>query len=251
MKNMNQKDWKRSYAGEVMTVLGMLVLLALICRLWPLLLLFLLGIFAAALRLLFLGLNQKEPLEPLPFLPEPVKEPTERDVSEMAYAVILRQITELVLSRYPQARWVWEAPNARMLLEQGEEVCILLNRAGGYRRARVIMDHFQVAGLAYCPWELMESSPRQTGADICAEELEEENYELLAFEWVEAHILELNERCNEAIGRGVEEWILMADELPVCESWPDICRELTRSGLEDVSCIPEGLKIRLCPHGQK
>lgn len=89
-ENMNQKDWKRSYAGEVMTVLGMLVLLALICRLWPLLLLFLLGIFAVALRLLFLGLNQKEPLEPLPFLPEPVKEPTERDVSEMAYAVILR-----------------------------------------------------------------------------------------------------------------------------------------------------------------
>lgn len=246
---MNDKEGKRCYAGEGWTVLGMLLVLTFICRLWPVLLLFLIGIFAAALRLLFLGLKRKEAAESLSFLPEPakeaVKEPTEQDVRELAYAVILRQITELVLSRYPQARWVWEVPNARMLLEQGEEVFILLNRAGGYRRARVVMDGFRVADLAYGPLELMHASPRQAGEDTGTEGLEEEKYELLAFEWVEANILELNVRCNEAIGRGLAEYLLMADELPVRESWPDICRELVRSGLEEVSCISEGLKIRL------
>ena len=47
------------------------------------------------------------------------------------------------------------------------------------------------------------------------EEPEVQNYELLAFEWADAHIFELNARCNEAIGENLSELILLAEELPV------------------------------------
>lgn len=242
---MNNKDWKRHFTNEALVILGMLALLIFICRLWPILLLIILGIFVAAMRLLFLSSKQAEIMERLPMLPEPIRVPLERDVRDLAYAVILRRITELVLSEYPNARWVWEAPNARKLLEQNEEVFILLNRAGGYRRAKVLLNNLQVIGMDYCPLELEVIPNPEPGTDNGAEDLEVKNYELLAFEWVEAHIMKLNEQCNEAIGRGLNELILTTDELPVRESWPDICRELTSSGLEDVFCIQEGIKVNL------
>ena len=91
--------------------------------------------FAAVIRLLFLSSRKIEVIVPLPLLPEPVKEATEKDVQVLAYSVILRRVTELVLSEYPEARWIWEAPNAERLIRENQEVFILLNRAGGYRRA--------------------------------------------------------------------------------------------------------------------
>ena len=72
-----------------------------------------------------------------------------------------------------------------------------------------------------------------------------DNYELLAFEWADAHILELNERCNEAIGQGHTELLLTADELPLTASWPSICEELRRADLRDVECVSEGIIIKL------
>ena len=52
---MNKKDQKRHMAYEALVLLGMLALLTFICRLWPILLLIILGIFAAVIRLLFLS----------------------------------------------------------------------------------------------------------------------------------------------------------------------------------------------------
>lgn len=69
--------------------------------------------------------------------------------------------------------------------------------------------------------------------------------ELIAFEWAESHIFELNARCNDAIGQGLTEIILTADELPARESWENVCMELQRAELEDVECISEGIKINL------
>ena len=51
---MNKKEFKRHLAYEALVILGVLALLLFICRLWPILLLVILGIFIAALRLLFL-----------------------------------------------------------------------------------------------------------------------------------------------------------------------------------------------------
>lgn len=241
-----KKDWKRHIAYEVLVILGMLALLTFICRLWPILLLIILGIFIAAIRLLFLSSNRVEVIEPLPVpqMPEPVREPTEADVKSLAYSVILRRVTELVCMEYPEARWVWEASNAKRRIENGEEVFILLNRAGGYRRAKVVIQNLQVLTIDFAPSPEEEPVPENEDDPVDTEP-RKENYELVAFEWVEAHIFDLNTRCNEAIGEGMRDIILTADELPAKESWPDICKELSRAGLEDVQCIPEGIKINL------
>lgn len=52
-------------------------------------------------------------------------------------------------------------------------------------------------------------------------------------------------RCNDAIGQGLTEIILTADDLPTRESWENVCLELQRAGLEDAVCIAEGIKINL------
>lgn len=235
-KTMNIKDRKYHLAYEALVILGLLALLNFICRLWPILLLIILGIFVAALRLLFLSFRKEETIYPLLLLSEPVKP----DVQALAYAVILRQITELVQSEYPDARWVWEQPDSQKRIQEGLEVFILLNRAGGYRRAKVLVSNLNITGLEYLSIPQPENK-----TDSEPDEPETQNYELLAFEWVEARILELNSRCNEAIGEHLSELILLAEELPVRESWPDICRELMRSGLDEAKCLPEGIKINL------
>lgn len=258
--SMNQKEFKRRMAYEVLILLGMLALLTFICRLWPILLLIILGIFIAAIRLLFLSSKKVEVIEPMPQLPEPVKEPTERDVRELAYAVILKRITVLITDEYPEARWVWENPNAKKSIENGETVYILLNRAGGYRRAKVIITNLQVLGIKYCSAEEedtpeiqeLETEETEETENVLEgseeSELEDDrpvNYELLAYEWTEAHIVDLNARCNEAIAEKKQSLMLTAEELPVKESWPDICNELIRAGLEQVTCQDAGIQINL------
>ena len=163
---------------------------------------------------------------------------------KLAHSLITSRITTLVLNEYPNARWIWEAPNAFELIELGEEVYILLNRAGGYRKAKVIIQNLQVIGLQYqeIPKKPDESEER---TEAPATEQPKENYELIAFEWAESHIFELNARCNDAIGQGLTEIILTADDLPARESWENVCLELQRAGLEDVECIAEGIKINL------
>lgn len=134
--SMNNKDRKRQIAYEVLMILGSLALLTFICRLWPILLLIILGIFVAAIRLLFLSGNRVDPVEPQPLLPAPIPAPMESDLRKLAHSLITNRVTMLVLNEYPNARWIWEAPNAFELIELGEEVYILLNRAGGYRKAK-------------------------------------------------------------------------------------------------------------------
>lgn len=248
---MNKKDWKRQIAYEVLVILGLLALFTFVCRLWPILLLAILGIFAAAIRLLFLSSKRVEIIEPLPLLPAPVPEPTEQDVMALAYSLILKRVTAIVLAEYPEARWVWEAPNAPRLIELGEDVFILLNRAGGYRRAKVVIRSLKVIGIQYQEAPAQKDEPAElaegeTPADVAEPKSKpKDNYELIAFEWAESHIFDLNTRCNEAIGQGLTEIILTADELPDHESWSDICRELIRADLDDVECVPEGIKINL------
>lgn len=243
---MNNKEKQTRFVHEALVIMGVLALLCFISRLWPILLLLILGVFIAAIRMVFLSAKKVEMVEPLP-IPEskPTPIPTETDVKALAYSVTLRRITELIASEYPEARWVWEAPNAKELFDAGGALFILLNRAGGYRRAKVIIKDLQVLGIEYetAP-QLDNSQPGQENTEL-PEENESESFQLIAFEWTEAHIFELNARCNEAIGQNLPELLIYADELPVKESWEDICDELGRAGLEDVCCVPEGIKINL------
>lgn len=239
-----KKDWKRHIAYEVLVILGMLTLLMFLCRLWPIIFLLILGIFITALRLLFLSPNRVEIIEPLPLpaLPEP-QEPMEQDVETIAYSVILRRITEFVTASYPEARWIWEAPNAKELIEKGEDVFILLNRAGGFRRARVVIRNLQVVNIEYNCCTVKQIVPEQDDTDT--DDSKEENFDLVAFEWTDAHIMELNKCCNEAIGEGMTEIILTSEELPVKDSWSAVCKELEKNGIDDVKCISQGIKINL------
>ena len=248
---MNAKDKKRHYAYEGLILLLCLAALLFICRLWPILLLVILGIFIAMLRLVFLSAKKVE--EPKLIEPAARREPviTERDERARAYAEILRRITELVTRDYPEARWIWESPRAKNHIEAGEDVYILLNRAGGYRRARVSIRSGQVTGLAYEtvqprvePTYTARKQP-EPKTETPPPEPVKEDYGLLAFEWVESHIMELNNRCNEAIGRGKTELLLPVSELPVRESWAALCEELEREGLDNLSIAPEGINIKL------
>ena len=63
---MTKKDWQRHLAYEALVILGVLALLLFVCRLWPILLLAMLGIIIATLRLLSLSSTQVRPLEPMP-----------------------------------------------------------------------------------------------------------------------------------------------------------------------------------------
>ena len=218
---MNNKEQQRRVVHEVLVILGILALLTFICRLWPILLLIFLAIIIAALRLVFLSSRKVEVIPPLPLLEAPSKEPTEKDVRDLAYSVIQKKITELVSVDYPDARWVWEQPNSKEKIEKNEPVYILLNRAGGYRRAQVHILNLQVTAIKYDAVE--DKKADQEEFDITENENDDTskpkepikvNYELLAFEWVEAHIFEINDRCNDAIGEGRSELLAKL----VCDS---------------------------------
>ena len=77
---MNQKDFKTRMAHEALIILGVLALLSEICRLWHILLLILLGIFIAALRLLFLSAKKEPDVPPAVPVQETPAEPTKYGV---------------------------------------------------------------------------------------------------------------------------------------------------------------------------
>lgn len=247
---MNKNDRKHTIAYDILMLMLSLVLLLFICRLWPLILVAILAIIVVLIRMVFLSAKKDAVIEPKPAAPIKVNVPTEKDVKNLAYSVILRRITELVIKDYPEARWVFEASNARQLIERGDEVYILLNRAGGYRRAKVIISNLQVLSIDYVKIDEIVVTPTESEEEH-SEEPVGENYELLAFEWVEAHIMNLNERSNDAIGDGITEIVIQSDELPVAESWPDICKELMRAGIRQAKTVPEGIKINLMFENRK
>ena len=256
---MKDKEFKRHIAYEALVLLGLLALLLYITRLWPILLLVILGIFIATLRLLFLSCKTVEPTEPLLALPEatdlPV--PKEHDVQMMGYWVIQNRITQILYRQFPNARWVWENPRAREDILQGERVFILLNQAGGYRRGEVVIRNLQVMDIVFDeiaepsqsvgtqPKENKKAQPEHKKEPDPPDEEEEipEDFGLMAFEWVNAHVMDLNEQVNEAIASLKSSILISSQELPVEESWPDICRELERNDLFGASCQDDGILI--------
>lgn len=124
---------KKQLSHDLMATILMLALLVVITRLWPILLLMILGLFGYALRMLFRIGKQPVVVTPpqLQALPAPV---TEQEVITVAFGLLQRRITQQVTAIYPQARWVWSEPGARERFAAGGPLLILLNSAGGYRR---------------------------------------------------------------------------------------------------------------------
>lgn len=247
------KSKKRHIAYEALTLLGVVILLCFITRLWPILLLALAGAVIAAVVLLFASLRKPEAVI-LPPPAAPSVPDNERDLIRMAFTILERRITEAVLCDYPGARWVWETPHPEKTLHAGGELCIILNHAGGFRRAQVTVADLQFVNLSYTAAPSKEAkddaneSPeaKSQGETDTQEDMESPmpvNYELVAFEWVEDHISYLSDQCNEAIARGDDRFVIPASVLPVKESWPAVCAELEKHDFTDTEPMDDGVAI--------
>lgn len=251
---MNNKERNCRIAYEALMILAAIALLSFICRLWPIIILALVGTIIAALRLLFLK-SKTEIVVEQEKMEEATKVPEIQDVYDLAFALTQGQITKEVLSRYTGAKWVWETQKPKQKIENGEEVYVLLNGSGGYRRAKVCITALRVTGLEFqtSPKDETPKEDEQSEGteDAETEEMPQVNYELIAYEWVDAHIMELNARCNEAIGKNQEALHLMPEELPVKESWANVCAELVRAELSDVELQDDGIRIYFKRETQK
>ena len=239
---MSEKEMKKRFAGGALTLFAYLALLLFITRLWPLLLVAILGIFIALIRLMFLSSGRAEPVTPVPAWEPKEKEPTASGLQSMAFALAEKRVTELLLADYPDIRWVWENAEPKKDIMDGQPVYVLANRAGGYHRMLVVIRNLQVCGVVPVSGPSGEVPAQDDGGYADDAPV---NYGLLAFEWVEAHVRELNERCNEALGQGQQMFDISKDELPEKESWQDICQELGRNGLDDTVCREFGIRIIL------
>ena len=249
---MNNKNNKRHIAYDALVLLGLLALLTYMTRLWPILLLIILGIFIAALWLLFLVSREVEQTKTPLALPPAAKPATEQDMQSMAYSIIQHRITQILQGRFPEVRWIWESPRAKEDIMAGRTVYVLLNRAGGYRRGRVVILNLQVLDVVFeeqqehaeSPVTPPPPQPAPPAPDSGTEEDDPpENFGLIAFQWVDTHVMELNDRCNEAAAEGLSEYLIPAEELPVSESWDEICKELIRNELRGAQCCDEGILI--------
>jgi len=244
------KERKQAIAYEALMILIVMGLLSLITRLWPILLFIILAIVIAAVRLLFLGAKQPDAAEQqvpdIPALPPPPQMHNEQDLYRVAYGLLQRRITEELLSQYPDVRWIWEASDAMEQMKAGGELTVLLNRAGGYRKAYVTVRNLQFTGLSFkkaeAPCGPAPSSPTEANSDDDGEE--PKNYELVAYAWVDQNILRLNNLCQDAIADRQETFYVSDADLPEDpESWPVICEELVRRGFSGAEPEEDGILI--------
>lgn len=266
---MTKKEWQRRMAYEALVILGMLALLLFVCRLWPILLLVILGIFAAALRLVFLSSPKVRPIHPgqqTGAFPATQCAAESQPVAQNAddaqsFGELQTQITRWVRQEYPEARWVWKYPDAKARFQQGEELAILLNRAGGYREAVIHLQGKRLFEIQYLcapaekpqleePASPQEDQPTLEEAASQPETSQPEDYSLTAFEWVESHLEELNTLCNECIAQKQDFLLLTGGDLPEPAAWPALCQELLRNGL---SCHmeEEGVRIQIARENRR
>ena len=237
------QETKRSPLLDSLKVIGLAIMACFVCRFWPMVIFLVIYGVAVTVRTLVKSRTTK-PVQLAPFIPAepiPAPTPTQRDLENMAFSMICRKITELVVRDYPNARWVWEFPTAQKLVMESHEVYILLNRAGGYRRAQVLYQNLQVTSLKY---EGITVPPTEPPTAPSPEEHEPDNYSLLAFQWVDAHTADLSARCNEARKNDLDHLLVPETELPIAQSWQDICTELARAGYR-TQVLAEGIKIML------
>ena len=254
------RERKRKIVYEVLILLGMLALLTLVTRIWPMLLLVILGILIAALRLLFLNSTKVEIIEPAVPPVMNVRLETEKDLIRRAYSLIERRISEEVISIHPSARWHWTNPNALFSLESDEPLYIILNNAGGFRKATVEVHNLIFTRLSYetvPPSHEVASSENKTqqryiNQDSTSDDIKHNsdneisiNYDYLAFEWVDTHLLELNDKCNEAIGKGQRTLLIGREDLPDVDSWKDICKQLINNDFINAVANSDGILVSL------
>jgi hypothetical protein len=249
-----RKSPKERIAFEALMIMLALAAFCLITRLWPLVFLVVPGILIAAIRLLALSAKGAPEGQAQQAAQQAARRPdTEPDVIRIAFGILQRRVAEQVMSRYPSARWVWEAPDAIGRFADGLPLTILLNHAGGHRKAVVQTHNLQFRALAYVttgqaepdepPTEL--DADGDTGLEDGQEPAGEVDYALIAFQWAESSLLSLNSRCNDAIAEGRKSLLISDDELPPGDSWAAVCEELTRNGFAEAAIREDGIAVSL------
>lgn len=237
---------KEHLINDIFVVIMLLAALLTIIRLWPLLLLLLIGLIAYALWVLFRVSRQLVKTEPTPLsmLSAPV---TEQSMLASAFGLLQRRISEEVTAKYPNARWVWSMPDAFNHFAAGQDLIILLNGAGGYRKATVQIKNFQFVGLLYhiILTPDIQREQAESGTSNPPAESESVDYGLLSFEWVEANMQHLNTLSNETVAAGQDEFRIPAEELPHGDSWPMLCTELIRNGFSAAKPMADGIHVKI------
>lgn len=225
---------------DIAIVLGVSCLVLYMFRLWPLVLAVLLVGGGVLLKRVLFPKNvvqekQETMQQPIPTIYD------DQDVLDKKYEFAIEKISCLIEKEYPNAKWIWESVKWKEFFQKDEDVYIRLNKDGDYKRARItIQDGFVSNVEILVDEQPIEVTPKQLPANSQDESVR------MAFEWVEEHLLELNERCNEIIGQGKNELVLSASELPEEKCWEDICKELMKAGLEQINILPsEGIQILL------
>lgn len=232
---------KESSLKKQLYAIGGIILVCYILRLWPFIVALLaveLGLIVCALVKHQEGKEAAPPPAPLPVCNRVVS------LEKEAYSRACKKVSELVTKEYPDARWVWGCADAKKRILRGWPVHILLNRAGGYRQAQVVLLESEVIGLRFDP----ESAAPQPEEKPWREPFKND-YSLLAFQWADAAAPGLRERCTEAVRHGITKVVLPESELPVRESWPAICEELRRAGFPPAHAAPEGIWLDLTKEG--
>lgn len=239
---MRNRISKKELAHGTFVFLGWILLLSFASRVW-------IVFFIALAITVFLVIKSKKQKKEENSTSKSVIENQPNEIEADWFTVILKQINEQVKNAYPDAKWVWKNANARKNIEAGEEVIICLNKAAGYKFAKVIIENLTVQGLDFAvnAEQNVGEEIEVVKADVVPILRGEDNvnYDLFAYEWVQDNILLLNERINELIGQGETELNIPSEELPVKESWRNICAELMREGIKDVECVQDGIKINL------
>ena len=239
---------KKQLGHDLMAMVLMLALLVTITRLWPILLLMILGLFGYALWSLTRVEKQPIIITPpqLQALPAPV---TEQEVITVAFGLLQRRVNQQVTAIYPQARWVWSEPGARERFAAGGPLIILLNGAGGYQKALVQVSDLQLYSLTYLKKGVEDNAPSNREPDVSLQEEPEPpasiDYGLLAFEWVEANMQRLNSLANEAVAGGQTGFRIPSEELPHGDSWQTVCEELVRVGFSAAEAMADGIQVQI------
>jgi hypothetical protein len=243
------KNDKSRIAFEALMILLALGLFCVVTRIWPLVFLVIPVALIAALRLLFVSVKKADAPAPPITITAPPRSDSEEDIIRIAFGVLQRRVTEQVTTRYPAARWVWDVPNAMERFAQSEPLVILLNGAGGFRKAAVQVNNLQFRGLLYetVKSDIPEEPPLDEGGDPgIPDEASAQapvDYSILAFGWVQTNLSRLNELSNIAIADGRDTLLIPADTLPREESWEVVCRELTRNGFADAGMQENGILV--------
>ena len=221
-------------------LIGVIVIAVLLFkfRLWPLIAVgIFIGMGLLVKKTFFPTKNQttiqEDEQEPKiePFIPQ-----------ETEYDFIVKSVSFYIYDVYPNAQWIWENAKAWEQIQKGEDVYVRLNKAGEYRRVKVRVQNQSVIGI-----EVLETeNHNEANVSETEEQVVKDDSERIAFDWVDSHITELNEKCNDIIGQGNSELLLTHSELPEEKYWGHVCDELVKAGLENVEILPgEGIKIKL------